>query len=255
MIEIRDTFGAISIDYDKELAEYFNVSIEEIQKRRKQYNFDIEWEKKNIKDGKEANKFYAETLANIFRQAQPREKRLVLYRRILKYILATQMARELNLLYSENEYGGKLFSPYTKNKILDYGCGIGDIGLMLSMLGYDVDLLEIGNSEAEKFLRWRFEKRYLPCNFISYGQPLRGVSYDIVICIDVLEHHEKPREALMDMTDALKKNGYLFLQYGWHERENYPILDDLKANKKFIEPFLQKNYVCNDKGHFWFSKR
>ena len=244
------------IDYDKELADYFNCSTEEISKKRKQAIFAKEWNARNIQNAEQANKLYAETYSNLFRQALPREKRLVLYRRILKNILTTQRHYEFNMDFSRHEYDGKRFPNYTMQNVLDYGCGIGDIGLVMTMLGYRTDLLEIGNSQLEKFIKWRFEKRYLPCNFIPYGTSIKGNYYDIIICVNVLEHHEKPREALMDMHHALRKYGYLFLAYGYYERkEDYKVLGDVNADEEFIKPFIEANFISKDKDNFWLIKK
>jgi len=243
------------IDYDKELAEYFNCSVEEVVKDRKKVNFDKEWQMK-VKDSKTANKFYAQTFSNLFRQAQQREKRLVLYRRILKNILETQYNYELDMSFSEHEYNGKMFSNYTMQNVLDYGCGIGDIGLMMAMIGYNVNLLEIGESELEKFIKWRFEKRNLPYNFIPYKQQLKLGVYDIVICIDVLEHHEDPKIALLDMYDSLRRFGYLFLEYGWEERIEYAKqLGGLDIDDKFIKKFIKEKFIIKDKDSFWLIKK
>ena len=256
-LEIRtDEKYLTYIDYDKELAEYFKCSVEEAKKRRSELDFDKEWEKRKVDTADKANKMYAETHTNLFRQARPREKRLVLYRRIMKDILSTQKNYDLDIDFSSHEYNGKQFAGYTMHNVLDYGCGIGDIGLMMSMMGYNVDLLEIGNSELEKFIKWRFAKRNLPCNFIPYGTPLKGGYYDIVVCVDVLEHHEKPREAMKDIYGALRDYGYLFLEYDFHERrDGYEILGDVDCDKDFLRPFEKENFIVKDSDYFWLIKK
>lgn len=255
MITIREDDKYLTyIDYEKELAEYFNCSIDEIRERNKEADFDKEWKEK-VKDKKTANTLYAKTKANLFRQARKREKRLVLYRRILKDLLKTQYSYKHDMYFSEHEFEGKVFPNYSRQNILDYGCGIGDIGLVLSHLGYRVDLLEIGNSELEKFIKWRFKKRFLPCNFIPYGQRLKRELYDVIVCVDVLEHHEDPKRALLDIYEGLRPYGYLFLQYGWHEREEYKELGGEDLNQKFIKPFLAKHFITEDKDKFWLIKK
>ena len=243
-----NNFDLSYIDYDSELAEYFGTTIEEVREMKGKSKFKEEWKEK-VTSVEDANRLYVETKANLLRQMRPNEKRIVLYRRILKNILKTQVNRSIW------EFSGKMLSSYSKNRVLDYGCGIGDIGLILTMLGYDVDLLEIDGSELEKFIRWRFDKKYLPYNFIPYGEELKSDCYDIVVCIDVLEHHEKPRQALTDMHKSLKAGGYLFLQYGWHERKEYKELGDLRAREEFIDPFLREKFIQNDRHWFWFIKK
>lgn len=244
------------IDYDRELADYFNCSVEEIKKRRGELDFTREWRERGIKNAEEANRLYAETYANLFRQARKGEKRLVRYRRILKDILATQRNYELDMNFSPHEYDGKQFPNYSMQNVLDYGCGIGDIGLVMATLGYRVDLLEIGDSQLERFIKWRFDKRYLPCGFIPYGTRLKACYYDVIVCIDVLEHHENPMQAMTDMYDSLRKYGYLFLGYGYSERRGeYSVLGDVDADEEFIKPFIKANFIVKDKDSFWLIKK
>ncbi len=255
MSQSNEKINPTFIDYDKELADYFNISVEEVRQKRSELDFEAEWHKRKISNPEEANKLYAESEANLFRQARKREKRLILYRRVLKDILSTQIVKELKIAYSGNEYRGKSWAPYTKNTVLDYGCGIGDIGLMMATLGYEVDLLEIGDSKIEKFIKWRFNKRYLAYKFIPYGRALDKEKYDIVFCVDLLEHHENPRQALRDIYNSMKVGGYLFLSYGWFERVDYIALGDWFADDEFIKPFLKKNFLSYDKFNFWYIKK
>ncbi len=236
------------IDTNKEIQEFYNMTPDEVNHHRKHIHFDAEWAEANIDTKEKANRFYADSKTLVLRQTIPRVKKEVLYRRILKDILTTTV--------DDGEFrGGKGFLDYTKQKVLDYGCGTGDIGLMLASVGYDVDFLEIGDSEFERFIKWRMEKRYLPHTFISYGEELKKNHYHVVVCYDVLEHHGKVRQALQDIYDSLKVGGYLFLEYGWHEREAYPVLGDLNADTEFIVPFLDKYFECIDGAKkFWFKK-
>ena len=232
---------------DKELSEFLNISIEEVKKRRGEGKFDRDWNNANLKTKKEATEFYGKAECLLFRQTMPRPRKQVLYRRILKDILSTTK--------SDDEFRGKNFPDYTKQKVLDYGCGCGDIGLVLASAGYDVDFLEVGGF-FEKFIKWRLDKRYLDGKYINYGKYLGKDVYDAIICYDVLEHHENPRQCLKDIHKALKTGGYLFIEYGWHERIEYQILGDQNADSEFIVPFLDEKFIGEDGGkRFWFIKK
>lgn len=233
------------IDYNRELMEYLKIS-KAILDKLSYISYQNEWKLK-VKDNKTANKFYQDTITNLIRQARYSDRRMVLYRRIIKNILTKQDE------HSDGEYDGKFFPNYTKNKVLDYGCGIGDIGMVLAQIGYDVDLLEIGNSQLEKFIKWRFDRRYLPYTFIPYGEKIKPYNYDIVINIDVVEHHENPEQCIKDCYEALKIGGYFFLEIDWKERLDYKELGHLNAFEEFIKPFMEKNF--EHKKLQWYKKK
>lgn len=103
-------------------------------------------------------------------------------------------------------------------KVLDYGCGISDIGLLFASLGAEVTICDLDDKKLE-FTCWRFEKRGLKPEVIKVNDtemfpPLREQEYDIIIAAEIFEHVRSPLQLLKNFTYSLKPGGYLFDSMG-----------------------------------------
>lgn len=93
-------------------------------------------------------------------------------------------------------------------KILDVGCGNGNIALALGSLGYtvtgiDIDINSIDTAKTRNtFSNVTF--KVLDANYF-----LLQDEFDVVVCSEVLEHLEKPHELLASIHTILKNNGML----------------------------------------------
>ena len=95
----------------------------------------------------------------------------------------------------------------TKGKLLDVGCGNGDMLKVAKELGWDVTGLEI-DSNAVKAARE--EGLYVIEGNYSILDQFDG-SFDCIVCSHVLEHVHHPLVLLELITKALKSKGTLFL--------------------------------------------
>ncbi|MFB3883651.1 MAG: class I SAM-dependent methyltransferase [Thermodesulfobacteriota bacterium] len=99
-----------------------------------------------------------------------------------------------------------LFSRCSKGlRVLDAGCGYGEIleqfkGLM--RVGLDVNLNALMHAQ-----RIDGEACYILCDIENL--PLKGQSFDIVICSEVLEHVNSPIRATSQIIEATKNGGYI----------------------------------------------
>ncbi|WP_119065627.1 mycofactocin biosynthesis glycosyltransferase MftF [Rubrobacter indicoceani] len=96
-------------------------------------------------------------------------------------------------------------------KTLDFGGGIGSLGLLLADNGLDVTLADI-NPVLNDYARSRFERRDIPVKILETGY--RGLpegEFDFVSAVDVLEHLPDPGPALKSLAAALKPGGTLFV--------------------------------------------
>ncbi len=99
--------------------------------------------------------------------------------------------------------------------VLDVGCGDGFFMELLRGLGFE-NLLGIDPSRS---MVEKAKKKGLNVELKDvYGLNEKN-KYDIVLLMDVLEHLEKPEEALRKLWDILAPNGILYL--------NIPICDSL----------------------------
>ena len=224
------------IDYLEELATYLNLTKQEVAEIQDGFQFSTDWAKEKHRGETDAAHAYASS-PQFFRQARFRMRRMVLYRRILQALLDRSG--------KHNEYHGKLFAPYTVQTVLDHGCGIGDIALMLAQVGYQVSVSEPvddeGNSNLLDFVKWRFQQRYLPTPpRFGHNDPLPKESFDAVVSIEVFEHVYNVEETLQNITQAMKTGGIFFLIYEWAERPLYPELP--QYDHDIVLEFMQKHY-------------
>ena len=76
------------------------------------------------------------------------------------------------------------------SRLLDYGCGIGADGFRLMEDGYRVDFADFANPST-RFLRWRLQERGLEAGIFDVDGEVPG-GYDLVYCLDVIEHVDDP---------------------------------------------------------------
>ena len=95
--------------------------------------------------------------------------------------------------------------------VLDFGSGIGSLGLLFARYGLDVTLAEI-NPTLSGYARWRFDRRGLSARFLDAGsEALPEAAFDFISAVDVLEHLPDPRAALRSLAAALRPGGTLFV--------------------------------------------
>lgn len=152
-------------------------------------------------------------------------------------------------------------------RVLDYGCGVSDIGLLFASLGWDVTIVEL--TEKTSFAAWRYEQRGHSVRVIPVYSPakyptFRREEFDLIIATEILEHLRNPLLALKNLTYALRKDGLLFdttSQHGGFEKEVYG--DHLKeawviGNSREYTSFFTKHYLpvqVENTEVFLFKKR
>lgn len=101
---------------------------------------------------------------------------------------------------------------------LDFGSGIGSLGLLMARHGLTVTLADV-NPRLHDYARWRFAQRKLTARFVqlapadSQGDlpPLGTDTYDFISAVDVFEHLPNPRTVLCTLAAALRAGGTLFV--------------------------------------------
>ena len=88
------------------------------------------------------------------------------------------------------------------SSVLDVGCGEGTVSERLARLLAPVEVLGVDAGEAHLEEEWR-TRRAGNLSFATgsaYDLPFEDGSFDLVCAIEVLEHLERPREALAEMS-------------------------------------------------------
>ena len=113
------------------------------------------------------------------------------------------------------EYLGGYFSgSFQGLKVVDYGCGVADIGLLFVSMGADVTIVDLDNNKLE-FAKWRFDVRgyNVACAKLSGIDEVVDFdkeSYDICIATELFEHVPDPLRVLKSLTFSLKNGGLMF---------------------------------------------
>jgi SAM-dependent methyltransferase len=102
-----------------------------------------------------------------------------------------------------------LLRPYTGLSVLDYGGGTGVLAEVLREAGHDAEC-------------------YDP--FSSPARP--GRRFDLITCMEVIEHSPDPVSSLRDMADLLKPDGCILIGTGLQPDE----IEILRANWWYIAP-------------------
>ena len=116
--------------------------------------------------------------------------------------------------------------------VLDVGAGSGWLSEMLAGRGFEVTALDLGLDSILR-ARKRLKERSVPVNFTEgdvYRLPFRSGSFDAAVASEILEHLEKPREALSEIARVVRPGGWIVVSTPYRERiEEIPCIH---CNKK-----------------------
>ncbi|MGL4734418.1 MAG: bifunctional 2-polyprenyl-6-hydroxyphenol methylase/3-demethylubiquinol 3-O-methyltransferase UbiG [Enterovibrio sp.] len=99
-------------------------------------------------------------------------------------------------------------------KILDVGCGGGILSESLALQGAQVTGLDMGAAPLQ-VAKAHAQAQQLPINYVQTTAEAHAADphafYDVITCMEVLEHVPDPRSLLAACRDMLTPNGSLFL--------------------------------------------
>ncbi len=121
----------------------------------------------------------------------------------LKTLMYTSVTRRpANILSFLKSVRGK--------KCLDFGSGVGTHAMELAKNGNDVSILDV-EGPLFGFAKKRLKRQGLKFNSYNHDDPLPSNEFDVIICMDVLEHVYDPLRELYRIYNALKPGGILCL--------------------------------------------
>ena len=126
------------------------------------------------------------------------------YRRNARYYLYD--ITQHHLLYKHIVFTLALFH-LARGRVLDFGGGNGDFACGLARRGLDVTYFDLPGQSAE-FVRWRAARENLRLAVVTDTPTLHG-PFDIIFCLDVLEHLVDVRPVIALWKDLLAPGGCL----------------------------------------------
>lgn len=97
-----------------------------------------------------------------------------------------------------------------KGRILDWGCGYGQLSYLLKKRGFSVESYDINREEELNRVRIRFG---IDCVYGDDGSeiPFPETEFDAVVSCGVLEHVEDETASLREIYRILREDGYFFI--------------------------------------------
>jgi SAM-dependent methyltransferase len=93
------------------------------------------------------------------------------------------------------------------HSVLDFGAGIGSVGVFFAANGMEVTLADISQPLME-YARWRFTRRGLRARFIDLTrEELPENAFRVITSFDVFEHLPRPRTALRAISRSMMAGG------------------------------------------------
>ncbi len=116
-------------------------------------------------------------------------------------------------------------------RILTFGDGLGIDSLYLAQAGHAVDYFEV-SPRCVRFAQALAERMHTSLNVISAKDQIERRAYDVVICLDVLEHVPEPPSLVRELAGFLKPGGRLIAHAPfWHIHS--AAVTHLAVNRKY----------------------
>jgi len=100
--------------------------------------------------------------------------------------------------------------PPRNCKILDVGCGGGELLMLLENEGFDCYGLDISN-EALRVCSQKSNAQLLRGDACKL--PFKDSSFDVIFCMEVIEHLFNPHEAVREIKRVLKSEGSVYFSF------------------------------------------
>jgi 2-polyprenyl-3-methyl-5-hydroxy-6-metoxy-1,4-benzoquinol methylase len=115
--------------------------------------------------------------------------------------------------------------------ILTVGDGLGVDSIYLTRAGHNVTYIET-SAYAQAFAKKLFADYAKDINILDDPNQISKNAYDVVICLDVLEHVPDPHEFVKTITSYIKSNGHLIIHAPFYQiHPSTPT--HLKSNRKY----------------------
>ena len=130
--------------------------------------------------------------------------------------IAYQTLRSIALCHNYNKWIYEIIKPYLGKKILEVGCGVGNLTGYLQE-GRKLVAIDV-SSRFVAYMKLDYPNvETYNCDIVtSQVISLKKYDFDSVVCVNVLEHIEDDSRALFNMYELTKEGGYLMLMVPAH---------------------------------------
>ena len=128
----------------------------------------------------------------------------------------------------------------------DFGCGSAPVGFEFAMKGHKMDFIDIDESGAYEFTKWRAKKRDIDC-----GWELKG-PYDYVLMLDVIEHLEDWKGVLTSVIDSLGDGGGIATNY--FKNRDFANPEHISMNHDAVRTFLFEKDIYPVNEFLWLKR-
>ena len=196
----------------------------------------------------------------IFGTNQPDRKKLVdFYSKTDNLLLELVEYHSTNFRRRLTQYVVKFSKINQLNKVLDFGCGIGEDGFSLLKENKEVFFCDI-SSRTFEFIKWRVNEKPHKCSFIDlnieneYSFFKEKNFLDLIICFEVLMHIDDPLRTLKYLYNLLNHNGFLLVTYRFSENYSLALKKNIKLEKSIENDIKKIGLKLHDKVSIWPNK-
>lgn len=133
-------------------------------------------------------------------------------------------------------------------KCLDFGSGVGTHAIELAKNGNDVSILDVEGSLFD-FAKVRLKRQGVKFKSYNHDALLPNSEFDVILCLDVLEHVYDPVKELERIYSALKPGGVLCLVVSeMVKKTSGHFQQSIDRWKTYGIPFLNEKFDRLEKG-------
>jgi ubiquinone/menaquinone biosynthesis C-methylase UbiE len=125
----------------------------------------------------------------------------------------TKQKRTLEILQLFRRIAGSDRPTLKGLRILDLGCGMGGLSVALAREGAVVQPYDYNPAYCQitRLRGRRYDLELSPVNGGGEHLPFPSAAFDIIVCMDVLEHVQRPPDLLAEANRCLKPGGLLYI--------------------------------------------
>lgn len=143
----------------------------------------------------------------------------------------------------------------TGKTILDLGCGMGGYSTALALAGAKVQPYDYNKAYCEitRLRGERYNLGFSPVNGAGEALPFPDQHFDLIICLDVLEHVQNPEKLLSEISRCIKPGGICYLtainRFAFND-PHYHVKFVNWLPRRFAEPFMKFRKRNKDNSRF-----